>query len=111
MKLHAFGFVCCLASPKFRVFQQPARPCGRIPITGCYGTSRRDHSGLIPANFTTFAHFSVSSAINVPNSAGEPTSTVAPRSASRASNQCCSSTPSEIVFQQPARSADAGMRV
>jgi hypothetical protein len=23
----AFGFDCCLASPKFRVFQQPARPC------------------------------------------------------------------------------------
>ena len=33
---------------------------------------RRDHSGLMPANFTTFAHFSVSSAINLPKSAGDP---------------------------------------
>jgi hypothetical protein len=29
-----------------------------------------DHSGLMPANFTTLAHFSVSSTRNLPNSAG-----------------------------------------
>ncbi len=30
------------------------------------------HSGLMPANLITLAHFSVSSAINLPKSAGEP---------------------------------------
>jgi len=40
--------------------------------------------GLMPANFTTFAHFSVSSAMSLPKSAGEPASTVPPRSTSRA---------------------------
>ena len=42
------------------------------------------HSGLSPANFTTFADFSVSSAMNLPKSAGEPGCAVAPNSASRA---------------------------
>src|SRR5262249_58077875 len=41
-------------------------------------------SALMPANLITFAHFSVSSAMNLPKSAGEPTSDVLPRSASRA---------------------------
>src|SRR5262245_2291589 len=43
-----------------------------------------DHSGLMFANFTTLPHFSVSSAISLPNSAGEPGSTAAPKSAKRA---------------------------
>ena len=43
-----------------------------------------DQSGLRPANFTTLAHFSVSSAISVRKSAGEPGSTVPPKSESRA---------------------------
>ena len=43
-----------------------------------------DYSAFAPENFTTFAHFSVSSAMSLPNSAGEPGSTVPPRSASRA---------------------------
>jgi len=30
-----------------------------------------DQSGLMPANFTTLAHFSMSSAMNLPNSAEE----------------------------------------
>jgi hypothetical protein len=30
------------------------------------------HSGFAPESFTTFAHFSVSSAISLPKSAGEP---------------------------------------
>ena len=37
-----------------------------------------DHSGFMPANFTTLAHFSVSSAMSFPNSAGEPGSTEPP---------------------------------
>src|SRR5262249_26054960 len=44
---------------------------------------RWDHSALILAARTTFAHFSVSSAISLPKSAGEPGSPVAPKSASR----------------------------
>src|SRR5262249_9594266 len=43
-----------------------------------------DHSGLMPANLITFAHFSVSSVMSFPKSWGEPASTVLPRSASRA---------------------------
>src|SRR5712671_1682736 len=43
-----------------------------------------DHSGFIPANLTTLLHFSVSAAMSLPKSAGEPGSTVAPRSASLA---------------------------
>src|SRR5262244_2666028 len=43
-----------------------------------------NHSGLMPANLITLPHFSVSSAISLPNSAGEPGSPVAPKSAKRA---------------------------
>jgi hypothetical protein len=40
---------------------------------GIYGISRReDHSGLMLAARTTLAHFSVSSAMSLPKSAGEP---------------------------------------
>src|SRR5262249_4725043 len=52
--------------------------------TGDYGTSRRDHSGLMPANLITLAHFSVSSAMNFPNSGGVIRIGTPPRSASRA---------------------------
>jgi hypothetical protein len=38
---------------------------------GVYGMSGVGHSGLMPANFTTLAHFSMSSAMNLPNSADE----------------------------------------
>jgi len=41
-------------------------------------------SALMPTNFTTLPHFSVSSAMNLPKSAGEPASAVPPRPASRA---------------------------
>jgi hypothetical protein len=44
----------------------------------------RDHSGLMPANLITLAHFSISSATSLPKSVGEPVSTVPPRSAIRA---------------------------
>src|SRR5262249_61964613 len=43
-----------------------------------------NHSDLMPANLITLPHFSVSSAISLPNSAGEPGSNVAPKSAKRA---------------------------
>ena len=42
------------------------------------------HSALMPAVRITLVHFSVSSAINLLNSAGEPGFTVVPRSARRA---------------------------
>src|SRR2546430_15706069 len=45
---------------------------------------RVDQSALAPENLTTFAHFSVSSAICFAKSAGDPPSTVSPRSAIRA---------------------------
>ena len=48
------------------------------------GSASSTYSGLMPANLTTFAHFSISSAMSLPKSAGEPASAVAPRSASRA---------------------------
>ena len=46
---------------------------GSICGTARYGMSdgNRDHSGLMFANFTTLAHFSVSAAINLRNSPGE----------------------------------------
>src|SRR5439155_21541801 len=44
---------------------------------GHYGVGPA-YSVFILANFTTFAHFSVSSAMSLPNSAGEPTSAVPP---------------------------------
>ena len=42
----------------------------------------RGHSGLMLANLTTFAHFSVSSATILPNSAGEPAISMPPMSSS-----------------------------
>src|SRR5262245_24207368 len=50
---------------------------------GTSGRSRTDHSGLMPADLITLAHFSVSAAISLPKSAGEPGSTVPPPSARR----------------------------
>src|ERR1700719_3386062 len=42
----------------------------------------RDQSALAPENFTTFAHFCVSSEMKVPNSADEPVSIMPPSSVS-----------------------------
>src|SRR5262249_38279293 len=55
-------------------------------VTGVteYLAERADHSALMLAARITLPHFSVSSAISLAKSAGEPGSTVAPRSASRA---------------------------
>src|SRR5262245_45799311 len=55
--------------------------CGRIRLW-IHGTC--GYSGLMLAERITLAHFSISSAMNLPNSAGELANTVAPRSASRA---------------------------
>src|SRR5262249_28336557 len=49
-----------------------------------FARGRADHSALILAARITLPHFSVSSAISLPKSAGEPASTVPPSSASRA---------------------------
>ena len=48
-----------------------------------FGTAREAsliHWALMPANLTTLAHFSVSSAINLAKSAGDPPGDVPPRS-------------------------------
>src|SRR5262245_1252385 len=42
----------------------------------------RAHSAFAPENFTTLAHFSVSSAMKAPNSAGAPVSIIPPSSLS-----------------------------
>jgi hypothetical protein len=42
-----------------------------------------DHSALMPADLITLAHFSVSSAMNLPNSAGDAGATEEPRSSIR----------------------------
>src|SRR5215471_9673500 len=44
------------------------------------GRDRDNQSGLRPANFTTLAHFAVSSASNSPYAAGDPISTDEPKS-------------------------------
>jgi hypothetical protein len=51
--------------------------------TGVMECRAGDYSALMPANLTTVAHFSVSSAMNFPNSAGDPANTAHPRSVSR----------------------------
>src|SRR5262245_46796606 len=57
----------------------------RIGPYGIFGRGgRADHSGLMPANLITLAHFSVSAAMNLPTSEAEPGITVPPKSASRA---------------------------
>src|SRR6516162_10831216 len=53
-------------------------------VTGGTEYLTAHYSGLMFAARITSAHFSISSAINLPKSVGEPASTVPPRSASRA---------------------------
>ena len=61
-------------------------PARRHSGNGSYGISTPSppQSALMPVNLTTLPHFAVSSAISLPKSAGEPASTVPPRSANRA---------------------------
>src|SRR5262245_2917939 len=58
------------------------RPAVRKTAVMEYRSEFWDHSGLMPADLITLAHFSVSSAISFPNSAGDPGSAT-PRSARR----------------------------
>src|SRR4029077_20024838 len=72
-----------------RAFMSTRRsPCGRIPITDVteYWLGLPRHSGLMAANFTTLPHFSVSAAMSLPKSAGEPPIAIPPDSASRVLN-------------------------
>src|SRR5262249_26089557 len=66
-------FIRLVATPRFA--ERTLRNIGRRLV---------DHSGLMLAARITLAHFSVSSTMNFPNSAGEPTTGVPPTSASRA---------------------------
>src|SRR5262249_34536126 len=54
-----------------------------VRVTKHYGMSGRHHSGLMLAARITLPHFSTSSAMSLPKSAGEPGRTVAPSSAIR----------------------------
>src|SRR5215471_10996789 len=59
----------------------------RASLNGCYGIfgqDRADHSALMLAARITLAHFSVSSAMSLPKSAGDIGIGTPPRSASRA---------------------------
>ena len=72
-----------------------ARPGRERPISGHRDAFAERHlwnvtprpagqSALMPVNFTTLPHFSVSSAMSFPKSAGEPTSGAPPKSVRRA---------------------------
>ena len=64
--------------------QSSTGQCSHIGIYGISDRRSRDQSGLIFANLTTLPHFTVSSTMSLPKSAGEPGSAVEPNSASRA---------------------------
>src|SRR5262245_42736838 len=66
--------------------EQHRRHVERNSQIGSYGISAPapPQCALMPANLITLAHFSVSSAMSFPKSAGEPKSGVPPRSASLA---------------------------
>src|SRR5262245_4984630 len=64
--------------------RSPRRRFSRNGTLWNIGTVFGNQSGFAPENFTTFAHFSVSSAMNLPNSAGDIGIGTPPRSASRA---------------------------
>src|SRR5262249_61764162 len=54
---------------------------GSVKANGCSGYPR-DQSALAPENFTTLAHFCVSSEMKVPKSADDPVSIMPPSSVS-----------------------------
>src|SRR5215468_2783311 len=66
---------CLVASPNARDFAE--RDLWNM-------SSRLDHSGFAPENLITLLHFSVSSAMSLPKSVGDPGSMTPPSSASRA---------------------------
>src|SRR5262249_18379206 len=69
-----------------------------------------DQSGRAPENLTTLAHFSVSSTMNIPSSAGEPRNIVVPRSASRACILVSVRTASTSLLRRPMISAGVLLR-
>src|SRR5262245_41656366 len=71
---------------KSELIDRPHRDAGgsRNGRYGISGRGRADHSALMLAARITLPHFSVSSAMSLPKSAGESASTSPPRSASRA---------------------------
>src|SRR5262245_25488480 len=89
-----------------------AREHPRFRRTGHYGisTAERPHSALMPANLITLAHFSVSSTMNIPSSAGEPRNIVQPRSASRACILASVRTASASLLRRPTISAGVFLR-
>src|SRR5262249_33678340 len=79
----------CLGSSKFakgRCLGRLDRLGGRYSPNETLWNVREGHSGLMPANLITLPHLSVSSAMKVPNWAGDPGNGAAPKSASRALN-------------------------
>jgi hypothetical protein len=54
----------------------PPQPHHRSP------NGKQSHCGFMPANLITLPHFSASSAMSLPKSAGEPASVIAPKSTS-----------------------------
>src|SRR6266550_6868872 len=64
--------------------REVSRPCGRIRHRDVMERRFPDHSTLMPANFTTLAHFSVSSAMSLPKSAGVVGTGTPPSSLNRA---------------------------
>src|SRR5262245_13265602 len=59
------------------------RPVVRFAERDLWNIRQSGHWGFAPENFTTLPHFSVSSAISLPKSVGEPGSVLAPSSAIR----------------------------
>src|SRR4051812_30289501 len=65
------------------VSSRPSQYCIRPSRDGINGILG-GHSGFMPENLTTLAHFAVSSAMSLPKSDGEPVRGTPPRSANRA---------------------------
>src|SRR4029077_9323167 len=63
---------------------EPVAAIAAIRRTGRYGILVPDYCGLILAARVTLPHFSVSSVMSLPKSAGESASAVPPRPATRA---------------------------
>jgi len=81
-------------------FRQP------LAQMACGDVAPSDQSALRPANLTTLPHFSVSSAMNFPNSRGQVANPLLPRSANRALITACrrlsSNTRSSLTSKRPA---------
>src|SRR6266699_1460844 len=72
--------------PRSLVRRGRASAISRNGHYGIFGRDRADHSALMPADLITLAQFSVSSAMSLPKSAGEPDNAEPPTSARRTLN-------------------------